>query len=880
MAAEAWQHLRRLVDAGDVAGCVRTVAGLEEKERRAIAKLVREHVDARSDGIRWPAARGFFGAASVVEFGCATPARAVAEPAWFAQDEVEERLVRSRPRKWRDEWAQRVADARGHLHWRLMRTLVREGACDRPEGDGYLIGAFNGMRGWAWRNQYQHPIPFAGVLRDDPEFLGDELWRLFEIEGAGDFNFTNADELAADDQKWSHALVELAAEGVVPRDRLLDASLAALRRDFTPYVARWHRQLHEMLDPTVDEHAARESDLLALLASQDGALVGFAVRSLGALEKAGRVDAARLLEQLAPAVLAPQKTHALRAAKLAARVLRRHPALAATGARALLDALVHEARDVQEVAVEALERHRDALPGDVVSRAGELAEAVDPALRARLVALAGVQSALPGAATPAPAPPPARSPDRLAPRLDAAEPLTPVRDLDDLLDRAAVVLERDDEPEEIELVLDGIMRFCDRLPDDGRARALARRAAEIVRWTERDTARLLESAATGVALPVLVWLGEAPRRIAVQSPLDSPLYALTRRIGAVLAAVRRRRPHTLAAVPTHRGGWIDPLVAVERVRTGDVDAAELPQLLLRLAPERRDEALAAALELRGQPGRALAYALGGERRRRLLDRSRAAWQAAEQARDPEALLAAAGFDLATPPRDAFDMSRWKATADPPALSPADDLDRGNTEFAWGMPTRLERWLALVSPLNRERFYGIGVRRLAQARDTQAVHGTDDIIAPLAHPLEPLGPAARRLVALAFGAAAVEHRAIAADVAIAALGDRRLDAVGLGGALAEVFEQHPVVVPSRWAAPLADVAAAGPVQAHDVQRALEAVLAVAGDDRRRQLVDVVELLRRLAIEGARPVADAGARAFLERVPPRSKTGRAARDALGV
>jgi hypothetical protein len=89
-----------------------------------------------------------------------------------------------------------------------------------------------------------------------------------------------------------------------------------------------------------------------------------------------------------------------------------------------------------------------------------------------------------------------------------------------------------------------------------------------------------------------------------------------------------------------------------------------------------------------------------------------------------------------------------------------------------------------------------------------------------------------------------------------------------------------VVPGRWAGSLADIVAAGPLAAHHVQVAIEAVLARAADDDRRRLLGLVELLRRLATEAGARVADGAARTWLGSLGKGSKIGRAAREALAV
>jgi hypothetical protein len=93
----------------------------------------------------------------------------------------------------------------------------------------------------------------------------------------------------------------------------------------------------------------------------------------------------------------------------------------------------------------------------------------------------------------------------------------------------------------------------------------------------------------------------------------------------------------LLAAPTHRGGWIDPLLFVERLRafpdeSAETDIYDQVQSLLRLAPNHRPAALRQAAQLAGEFGDAVRYALGDEQAR--IGPTAALWVAAARARDP------------------------------------------------------------------------------------------------------------------------------------------------------------------------------------------------------------------------------------------------------
>jgi len=115
------------------------------------------------------------------------------------------------------------------------------------------------------------------------------------------------------------------------------------------------------------------------------------------------------------------------------------------------------------------------------------------------------------------------------------------------------------------------------------------------------------------------------------------------RTDAMAKAIRARQRFTQLSAPTHRGFWIDPEILVERSRAAAADGpapslgiADQCLALLRLAPDRRAEALRVARTLGDEWGAALRYALGGDE---TFGKTASLWVAAARARAP--------FDLDT-----------------------------------------------------------------------------------------------------------------------------------------------------------------------------------------------------------------------------------------
>ena len=716
--------------------------------------------------------------------------------------------------------------------------------------------------------------PLASSLRDEREWLRQDLWRLFEVEEAA---FGSRDSWHPHGvQTWPDALRELAADGTIPRDRLLDETLAALRRDFSAHNSRWYHKLHETLEPTPEEQLARLDELLALLASADPAVVGFALRALGRLERARLLPADRLLEAIEPALLLPVKGHASRAVKLVARVLKRDAGLARIAAPALLQALAHESRDVQELVVDVLERHQDALGDDDRARLAVAAADVDPALRPRVAAIAG-SAAAPVSTGPAVPVAGRRSFDWDRPRLTGPA-LTPPAGAAELLDRIAIALERQDDACEIELLLDGISRLRRAEVDRGRAHAVVERALALSPVWERQVG--FNHARDALAVAILRWLGgRRHRKVQLGWTGRSPRESIALRIRELVDDLPGGKPRQLLSAPTHAGGWIDPDEAVRRVAGLGGDRPppmDLAQLVLRLAPDRRDDARAASAAVRGEAAAVLAHALGGQPRRPLRSRLKVAWAAAEHARDP------GRFEIPRRPpadRDAMRASWFRREV--PKVDPASPADLLVLEESWWgwEPNGIERWLTTVWPANREGVFDIVVRRLWINAGTRE-YGIGDVLEVLLDPAEPIGDQAALAVALALGSADITERALGTDVAIAALNTRRLDGETLGTKFVLMLRRQEAAVPARWAVTLADVAAAGPLEAHDVQLAVEKILAAANDDDRRRLLGLVDLLRRLAVAADAAVTNPRARDWLAALSPGSKIGRAGREALAA
>ena len=729
-----------------------------------------------------------------------------------------EALVHSRPRQWRDAWA-RWAARRPHpdefATWAVLRSLIRDGQCDKPAGQNYTGLMLRALRA------VDSPDA-ADALRADPAALADDVWLPFDP--AFDWRYADLDA-------WLSAMTTLAADGTISRDRLIDETLSALGREADPGVAKRLMTFHDrQLVPTPDELAARRDVYLRWLESDRDAMIGFALGNLVRLDRKRPVDGRLLLDRLSSAVAVPARTHAKRATELVGRVLAREPELRTDGRDLLRVALAHPAVEVQQTAVELCQRHGLDVPPELVA-------SLDPGLR---LAFQGE----PASEVAAVDVPPPRLDPAVVPRLLSANAITPVGDIEELLALAAVLLERRDDPDDLERFADGLSRLCAEDVPKGRRTALLRRTKPKARRVDAYVEPMIHAwLAPDHGRPGVGWAG--------------PTDALGRRLTALMMRARERRPDTLLSAPTHRGGFLDPAVLLARLdQAPTVEDNDLAQALLRLP--RSDVRTASVL-------------------RSVTDR----WPETEMpaSHDSVRVIAAPDSVTAEPRPDGHAVHGMSYEPGAPA-SPARLLMSWEGDFALAAAAGLtvQRWLSLVWPDRPELYFRFVLGSVWDAHhNVIRSDRLDAALLTMLHPDEPLGPEAVRLLAIGLQAGR-DSGLLATDVVIDAIATRRLPAAPLGRDLAASLA-WPTAALHRLPRTLGAVATAGALHAHELQLMLESMLG-ALETRPPQLVGLVDLLRRVAQEANARVTDPAARTCLEAFSPRSKAGSQARAALAV
>ncbi|WP_028103036.1 DUF6493 family protein [Pseudoduganella violaceinigra] len=435
------------------------------------------------------------------------------------------------------------------------------------------------------------------------DVLKPYLLMLFEVEGSSEVNLAAMDKYnVKGEMTWAANLLQLCDDGVYSRQELLARCLGTLERDWPQFRSSWFSRFHDQLAPTVEEMAAESGRYLLLLHSRIPPTVTMALKACAKLFDKKLVDAGLLMEALRPVMLSSVKAQVSSALKLLETMVKRDPACGHAAARLALEGLQHTDPELQQAIIARLEKW--GMDEDGRSAAQGMLSFVAPSVQPSLAALfddspgarqdAWRDIELPAAAAP------------MSP-LDPSRALDSPAGQDELVALCAQLLEDDSNLDRLEAAIGALLQAAP-LDADAKARfaPVLKRARKLKPQREykgcvsREFARLLLAVAGGERVDS-PWTqkavtGELAARIDELSAPGAPLLDIA----------------------THRGGYIDPTMLVERAATlgaeiGSVPLAMQVRALLRLAPCPDSSALDAAQRLPDTPFKqALCYALGGD----------------------------------------------------------------------------------------------------------------------------------------------------------------------------------------------------------------------------------------------------------------------------
>ena len=562
------------------------------------------------------------------------------------------RIILDRRPAWLDDWIAHDLEREWHLlDFATLRTWIRSGVCAKPEVDGYYrMFASHLMRVREYGRDAPAPPLLSRQLLDDPGLL-DDIPSLFRVENIA-FN-TNSwlqPQAGRVYETWPEALVQLSAQGHVERGRLFDLTLEGLTRDLKHNQLSGFHGLYRRLSPMPEELQRHQPRLIGLLCHPVGHVAKFAIEMLADIEKRGALDAGAVLREMPIVLTGEGKGNAVASLKLIGRILARRKDDDPKALSAVCEALRHANADVQGQALALLEANAARLDATQRAVIGDAAQYVAATNRDRAMALAGEggASAAPAsdaldATTVAPYQPISDDINQQTVLADE-DRIRPIATTDELLGAIRHAIEVVDSPDEVERIVDAISRLAGDWPLGDLSAPVLHRLKNPRGATKGLVASYGSTAGLALLDLIYTWLtgrlhrtrtGE--RAYYVSEDAFAPMAA---RLGAIAERVSRRLPCALLSAPTHKGGWIDPLVWVERLRAvqgqaGVAESLDLRLSLLRLAPDNRTVALARSADLVKPLRRIAGFALGGDERPERADRANyATWITAARCRGP------------------------------------------------------------------------------------------------------------------------------------------------------------------------------------------------------------------------------------------------------
>lgn len=435
------------------------------------------------------------------------------------------------------------------------------------------------------------------LMRADRELREELVWGMLRQEGNRGVSLSASDRSATMGSErtpgWSRTLAASIDEGLIERDRLLDALLDMLAADLPSGRAGWYSRTLRMLSMTLDEAEARQGALCALMSAPVGATVTVAVRQLSALSKAGRLDL-ELFACSCEGALMGSKANALAALTILRGGLE---ALSPGGLESLLAiALSFPHAQVQGLAIELAS---DALRSGLLDSAAVgrlLSDAeLDPLVVATLDLLDPGHVAT-DQADPGPVPEEGsggQAPAAFLPPPREVADLVPMS-ADDVSGRVGVLAQGAEMGLEYEALL-AFLASPEFTPDALEPlRPLVRRLTGGVPGPQQMLGVFLRLALDGGAAEASDPLESAREWFGIE---NVPTH-VSQRIREVTELLARGQRYRLLATPTDDRGAVNPLVLVRRaLDNGDAPPlrADLSQALLRLDVEHPDCAAALAL---------------------------------------------------------------------------------------------------------------------------------------------------------------------------------------------------------------------------------------------------------------------------------------------
>lgn len=958
--------LQKTLDSGNPKNCLKFFHGMSEKARREYFRIVKpfwnkirknQFIEDPPSTFKWNprasvAETAYFATASGAEIKNA-------KRSGYPEMELAFAILADRKPDWIDEWVESLLKESFYWnHWHLIRRLIAAGLAKKPDSPRYYLGMISAING------RMNKVPLVKALQEAPDLLKEDIWKLFEYDGDGENSLANTERF---DQSWISAFLILVDQGKLPRHRLLEASIDALERDFNHYRAKWYFELFDRLEPTDAELKKFGDRILGLLGASAPNVASWALARVQALATSGEFTSPTMCHSMEPILRARAKGTVLTALKLLERQATTFPNDAPLISIAVAKTLAHESPDVQRAAVRLLdlisspedrnlrsivEKRQPQLAASVRSSVSKwlsktTAMAVDtvsdgqpsqqrttreklPAISSVLETLYSIDVLKKNRSDGVFAIPAAVFDGTDIPRLALVQRMTPIEDIEELIDVCARVIEDGSLVDDAERCIDAFARLCDAKNDGTEAMCapLLKRTRKLLQKGScpfcgvdpaNDLMGLFYAFCTGnVIEPTLKsdrlhfeLEGDPMEEYSINT--KKPIGFLSAHCLAVAKRIATRNAFQLLSTPTHQGGWIDPRDLAKRVNAWngtDPDMHDVILAMLRLAPENRDDALKSLSKNPSEWHNAIRHALGADKV--VIGKAGALWAAAARARSPwqvdpqvQKKHPSMGPDTGemaevtiqfkcrkSGPYTFYESSFSVQPEIPKNVDPLLVTVQMHSSRALGRDYFFEmggfagrtngavRWTATIWPLARESFFAASADNCFDNLDwSEAQWQNRTMLECLLDAGTPLRYAGNLFLVGMLAAKEPGESGLATDIAIHAIESGRLGSNNLGAALS-ILLQSGLIKPGRWQKTLAEVARSSPVHAAVVQIALQQCFSDPLKSMQKDSAKLLELLFELSSELGVPVTSEPCQKWLASGAATGKSSKLAKGLLAL
>lgn len=723
----------------------------------------------------------------------------------------------------------------------LLDDLVAAGLCNLPDTDEYVLALLAEIR-----IQTLH-CPLAAHLKEYPEFIKHYVWRLFEIEGGDHNSLAFYDKWSPSMESFQEASLELSKQGVLSRERLLDCCLAALQRDFNKTRSSWFVDFHKCLDPSPGERRVRAASYASLLASSVPSTVDFALDVLKSLAEDEALPSELLLRTLGNVMSARRKSCVEAALTILKMTMKSDPSAAVGLCSVTAVAFFHDSPEIQNKAARLIIEFFPKNHALVECELERYRECMAPSARQKLIPWMKREISHQDESLSSPIVLASQvyveEPPKVDDALAKASRLDSYETIDDVIAGCSYFFDNPGDVVRLELVIEGIIRFCARQTEDIERRASSLKAKAL---SISDDGPFLQRQ---MASFVLCWLTGNPLltyRNVLQAASHEYMY---KRMAHLLERVIKRNSLPVLSALTHDSGWIDPVVVAKRWQNFadagvEPDDYDQTTCFLRLPLAHLERLLPEYIALSGNFWDAVRFAMGysplpGEEGANSL-----LWQAAKHYRN-----------------DTFSFF---------------SLAGGGILYQFDSDLEFLRSLGLYFSTMQNRFVASGIRSAGIAIDELVFVGTRRYIEALLKPTFIFDQPAYHLLAASLINFDPECASLARDVVINLIDRRLLSAEKLGREIG-IFLYCGRSKTKRLVHGLTDIARVSGCHSSAIRQVLERALQ-GGEIVPRDIFSVLELLKELLHAEGITLTNSATREYLQGVQLKGKAGKIIRELL--